>query len=77
MVYMPKTPIMTPATWFMVIMWRGRNRLRNRSMVSVRANHHSKAPARKPRMVMPLRSDEAMPSSDCMPTLNMAKKASR
>lgn len=78
MVNMPRSPITTPATRFMVIIWCGRKRRRKTLIRSVSKNHQAVAPHKKPAIVR--RLDKIVeissePSGEDTP--NIAKKARR
>ena len=42
MLYMPSRPMMMPAVWLIVSMWRGRNRRRKRLMTHARKVHQKR-----------------------------------
>ena len=65
MLYMPSRPMMMPAVWLIVSMWRGRNRRRKRLMTHARKVHQKAAPPKNPAMTNTERTNPPNPVWSC------------
>ena len=74
---MPNMPMMSPATWLIVSMCRGRKRRRKRLMTKASRVHHATAPPKNPAMTNSERMKPPKVWSAMSPPeiLNTAKKA--
>lgn len=73
--YNPKVPIITPATWFMVSIWRGRNLDLNRLITHASPDHQATAPTKNPKVTInpPTKLDTSVAAP--VDILNTAKNA--